>query len=263
MKVVLFCGGRGMRMREFSENIPKPMVPVGPRPVLWHLMRYYAHFGHTDFVLALGYRGDYVKRYFLDYEEWQSNDFILHGRDGVEMLNTDIDDWSITFVDTGIDSNIGQRLSAVREHLEGEEMFLANYGDGLSDVPIDLMVKELEDTDCVGNFVCVPPSQSFHVVSVDDRMRATSFDEAGDAGILVNGGYFVFRDTLWDHMHPGEELVYEPFHRLMSEGRLLAHRHDGFWMGMDTFKDRQELDEMHQSGRAPWEIWNREAFTDT
>ncbi len=255
MKVVLFCGGRGMRMREFSQTIPKPMVPVGPRPVMWHLMRYYAHFGHTSFVLALGYQGDVIKRYFLEYEEWRSNDFVL--RDGrVELLGTDLDDWEITFVDTGLDANIGERLLAVREHLDGEEMFCANYADGLSDVALDVMVEKLESSDAAGIFLCVPPSQSFHVVTLDGD-RAVDLRPADRAGILVNGGYFVFRDEIWDHIRPGEELVLEPFARLMARRRLLAHRHHGFWMGMDTFKDRQALDELHQSGRAPWEIWER------
>ena len=249
-------------MREFSENIPKPMVPVGPRPILWHLMRYYAHYGHTDFVICLGYKGDHIKRYFLDYQEWESNDFILRGGNGtgearVDMLNTDLDDWNITFVDTGLDANIGQRLVAVREHLDGEEIFLANYGDGLSDCPIDEMISEVEaDEEIVGNFLCVPPSQSFHVVEIDDDNRATDFSEADSADVWVNGGYFVFREALWDYIHDGEELVYEPFRRLMDERRLLAHRHDGFWMGMDTFKDRQALDDMHQAGAAPWEKWS-------
>lgn len=256
MKVVLFCGGRGMRMREFSENIPKPMVPVGNRPVLWHLMRYYAHYGHTDFILCLGYRGDYIKRYFLDYEEWQSNDFILRGGEA-EMLSTDLDSWTISLVDTGLDANIGERLLAVREHLDGEEMFLANYGDGLSDCPIDEMIEEVDAApELVGNFLCVPPSQTFHVVEIDDNSRATNLSEASTADLWVNGGFFVFRRNLWDFIEPGEELVYEPFRRLMDERRLLAHRHEGFWMGMDTFKDRQALDELHQARQAPWEKWS-------
>ncbi len=256
MKVVLFCGGRGMRMREFSETIPKPMVPVGPRPVLWHLMKYYAHFGHTDFVLALGHQSDYIKRYFLDYEEWVSNDFILRGQGEVELLNTDIDDWSITFVDTGIDANIGERLVAVREHLEGEEMFLANYGDTLTDADLPAMIERTRESGATASFLAVRPNYSFHVVRVDDTGRATGFDEVHQADIWVNGGFFVFRDELWNYIHPGEELVYEPFARLMAERRLLAHRHAGFWMGMDTFKDRQALDEMYQAGRAPWERWS-------
>jgi len=254
VKVVLFCGGRGMRMREFSETIPKPMVPIGPRPILWHLMRYYAHFGHTDFVLCLGYRGDSIKRYFVEYQEWESNDFVLNGGNP-DMLSTDLDEWNITFVDTGLDANIGERLHAVREHLDGEEMFLANYGDGLSDADLSVMVDDLEQSDAVGNFICVPPSQSFHVVRVDDNDRAVAFQPADDAGILVNGGFFVFRSELWDHLNPGEELVQEPLQRLMDKKQLIAHRHDGFWMGMDTFKDRQVLDELYQSGNAPWEVW--------
>ncbi|RME29127.1 MAG: glucose-1-phosphate cytidylyltransferase [Deltaproteobacteria bacterium] len=256
MKVVLFCGGRGMRMREFSGSIPKPMVPVGPRPVMWHLMRYYAHFGHTDFVLALGYQGDVIKRYFLDYEEWRSNDFVL--RNGkLELLATDLDDWTITFVDTGLDANIGERLLAVREHLDGEEMFCANYADGLSDAPLDVMIDRLTTSDAAGIFLCVPPSQSFHVVTLDERDRAVELRPAAEAGILVNGGYFVFRREIWNHLRPGEELVLEPFRRLMAQRRLLAHRHDGFWMGMDTFKDRQALDELHQAGNPPWAVWER------
>jgi glucose-1-phosphate cytidylyltransferase len=154
MKVVLFCGGRGMRMREYSETIPKPMVPIGPRPIMWHLMRYYAHYGHKDFILCLGYRGDSIKEYFLDYKEWLSNDFVLSGGGSdVELLSSDIDDWRITFVDTGIDANIGQRLRAVRTHLEGEEVFLANYSDGLSDVPLDRVVDFFHQTGGAATFV--------------------------------------------------------------------------------------------------------------
>src|SRR5919106_774644 len=141
MKVVLFCGGLGMRMREFSETIPKPMVPIGNRPILWHLMRYYAHYGHKDFILCLGYRGEAIKSYFVDYKEWLSNDFVLSGSsDRIEMLASDIHDWRITFVETGLSANIGERLLAVRPHLQGEETFLANYADGLSDVPLDKMI---------------------------------------------------------------------------------------------------------------------------
>ncbi len=137
MKVVLFCGGLGMRLRDYSESIPKPMVPVGYRPILWHVMRYYAHFGHKDFILCLGYRADVIKRYFLEYDETISNDFVIsEGGKKVDLLASDIQDWKITFVDTGLNSNIGMRLKAVQPFLDGEEMFLANYSDGVSDLPL-------------------------------------------------------------------------------------------------------------------------------
>src|SRR3954465_13444214 len=141
MKVVIFCGGLGMRLREYSENIPKPMVPVGYRPILWHVMRYYAHFGHKDFILCLGYKGDTIKKYFLEYDETQSNDFVLsQGGKQVDLLASDIHDWKITFVDTGLNSNIGMRLKAVQPFLEGEEMFLPIYSQGVSDLPLTPLV---------------------------------------------------------------------------------------------------------------------------
>ena len=137
MKVVLFCGGLGMRLRDYSETIPKPMVPVGYRPILWHVMRYYAHYGHKEFILCLGYRADAIKRYFLEYDETISNDFVITGGGKqVDLLASDIQDWKITFVDTGLNSNIGQRLKAVQPFLEGERTFLANYSDGVSDFRI-------------------------------------------------------------------------------------------------------------------------------
>jgi len=137
MKVVIFCGGLGMRLREYSESIPKPMVPVGYRPILWHLMRYYAHYGHKEFILCLGYKADSIKKYFLDYDETVSNDFVMsNGGRTVDLLASDIQDWQITFVDTGINSSIGERLKAVERHVAGEEEFLANYSDGLTDLAL-------------------------------------------------------------------------------------------------------------------------------
>ena len=144
MKVVLFCGGRGLRLREHSEAIPKPMVPIGYRPILWHVMRYYAHYGHRDFILCLGYRGDAIKDYFLHYSEAVSNDFVLSdGGRQIELLTSDIADWRITFADTGLDTTIGERLRRVRHLLAGEEIFLANYGDTLTDAPLDRLVEDV------------------------------------------------------------------------------------------------------------------------
>lgn len=256
MKVVLFCGGMGMRMREFSDQIPKPMVPIGYRPVLWHLMRFYAHYGHKDFILCLGYRADVIKDYFLNYKEWVSNDFVLsQGGQQLDLLKRDIDDWRITFVDTGVHANIGERLLAVREHLAGEEAFMANYADGLSDVHLPTLVDHFRRQDRVATFLCVRPSATFHIVSLNDDHTVDSIQESGRSDLWINGGFFVFKQEIFDYIEEGEELVYEPFDRLIKAGELTGFRHEGFWAGMDTFKDRQLLDDMYTQGEARWEVW--------
>ena len=259
MKVVLFCGGLGMRLRDYSDAIPKPMVPVGYRPILWHVMRYYAHYGHKDFILCLGYKADVIKQYFLNYDETISNDFVL--RDGgkkVELLASDIQDWNITFVDTGLTSNIGQRLKAVQPFLAGESMFLANYSDGVSDLPLDAMIEFFEKRrDAVGCFAGVAPTSSFHLVKVASGGEVRSIQHVKDVGMRVNGGFFVFRSEIFEWMRDGEELVQEPFQRLAAAGRLLAYEHDGFWACMDTFKEKQILEDMYSRGHAPWEVWSK------
>src|SRR5262249_36572954 len=169
MKVVLFCGGLGTRIREYPEPVPKPMITIGYRPILWHVMKYYAHHGHKDFILCLGYRADAVKNYFLKYDECLSNNFVLSdGGRKLKLLHSDIDDWNITFVDTGVQSNIGQRLMAVEDYLDGESMFLANYSAGLTDLPLPDYLERFERRDKVASFLAVPPPYSSHVVSVDD-----------------------------------------------------------------------------------------------
>ena len=256
MKVVLFCGGLGMRMRDYSESIPKPMVPIGSRPILWHVMRYYAHYGHKDFILCLGYRGETIKSFFLNYNEAVSNDFILsQGGKRVELLSSDISDWKITFVDTGLESNIGMRLKAVERHLQGESMFLANYSDGLSDVALPEQLRSFEASDHVASFLCVKPNLTLHFVALDGSGKVASIRSAGQQDLRINGGFFIFRSEIFRYIRNGEELLLEPFHRLLDEGKLSAYRYDGFWMPMDTFKDREYLDEMTRRGRAPWEVW--------
>ena len=258
MKVVLFCGGLGMRMREFSETIPKPMVPIGYRPIMWHLMRYYAHFGHKDFILCLGYRGDSIKEYFLDYKEWLSNDFVLSGGGtDVELLSSDIDDWRITFVDTGTHANIGERLRAVRPHLEGEEVFLANYSDGLSDVPLDRVVDFFHESGGIASFVSATPSHSFHVVAASDEGVVKAIEDVTEADVWINAGFFVMSTRIFDYLGPGEELVQEPFQRLIDISALTTYRHEGFFVPMDTFKDRQVLEDLYTQGSPPWEVWRR------
>ena len=256
MKVVLFCGGFGTRLREHSDTVPKPMVNIGFRPIIWHLMKYYAHFGHTDFILCLGYRGDLIKQYFIEYEEWLSNDFQLSGKDrDVRLHSRDIADWNITFVDTGLQSNIGQRLCAVRDHLAEDSAFLANYSDGLSDLPLDRYLDHFQGQNKIGSFVCVRPNQTFHTVSVDRGGVVRDIRHVGDADLWINGGFFIFKREIFDYLKDGEELVEEPFQRLIGHEQLVAYRHEGFWACLDTFKDKQAFDDMNARGHVPWQIW--------
>ena len=259
MKVVLFCGGLGMRLRDHDENVPKPMVPIGYRPILWHLMKYYAHFGHRDFILCLGYRGDVIRHFFLNYEECMSNDFVLSdGGRSRKLITSDIEDWRITFADTGPNASIGQRLQAVRPYLEGEDVFLANYADGLTDLPLPEQLAHFRRHDKVASFLAVRPNMSYHFVASDDDGRVTAFRDLSQSGLRVNGGFFILKSAIFDYMREGEELVLEPFQRLLADGQLLAYQYDGFWMPMDTAKDKRRFDDLHAAGFPPWEIWNPE-----
>ena len=258
MKVVLFCGGLGTRIREHSERIPKPLVNVGNRPILWHLMRYYAHFGHKDFILCLGYGGDQIREFFLNYNECLTNDFVLSpGRKEIKLLASDVQDWRITFVDTGLHSNIGQRLLKVRRFLEGESAFLANYSDGLSDLPLDRHIAAFERRGVVASFVSVPPPVSFHSVHADGAGLVTGSSPMRDAGLLINGGFFCMRSDIFDFMQDGDELVEAPFQRLIARRQLATFCYEGFWHAMDTFKDKMALDSMYERGECPWMLWKQ------
>ncbi|MBT9310886.1 glucose-1-phosphate cytidylyltransferase [Leptothoe kymatousa] len=257
MKVVLFCGGLGTRLREYSETIPKPMVEIGYRPIIWHLMRYYAHFGHKEFILCLGYKGDYIKNYFLNYNECLSNNFTLsNGGKDIDLHTTDIEDWKITFVDTGINLNVGQRLAAVRPYLEGEEIFLANYADGLSDLDLNLYLDHFHQQNKIASFLAVQPSQSFHVVSLDpEDGLVNNIQSVGQSDLWINGGFFALRQEIFDYMQPGEELVLDPFQRLIEHKQLIAYRNPGFWACMDTLKEKMSFDDMYAKGHTPWALW--------
>lgn len=258
MKVVLFCGGQGLRMRGAADGLPKPMVPLGRRPLLWHVMRYYAHYGHKDFILCLGHGGEAIKEYFVADQEWRSNDFVLApGGSGPELLGRDMHDWRITFVDTGAEANIGERLLAVRRHLRGEQMFLANYADGLTDYPLPQLIEDVRNRCAVGAFLATRPNTSFHFVEQDADGLVRGLRPVEETGLRVNGGFFVFHRDIFDYIRAGEELVEEPLARLAAGRLLLAHRYDGFWRCCDTPKDLRELEGMLARGPAPWELWRR------
>ena len=256
MKVVLFCGGLGMRMRADNQSLPKPMMPIGSRPVLWHIMRYYAHFGHTEFILCLGHGAQAVKDYFLNYRETTSNDFVLrNGGDHIELLDTDISDWSIAFIDTGIDTAIGERLRRVRPYLGDDEIFLANYGDVLTDAPMNELIQQFIESDAVAQLLAVKPQDSFHVVDIADGNRVTGLTAVADMSMRINGGYFVLRRGIFDYLHEGEDLVMDGYPRAAADGRLRAVQYDGFWAPMDTLKERTALEDHYRRGICPWALW--------
>jgi len=256
MKVVLFCGGMGLRLRDGSVNTPKPLAEIGNRPIIWHLMKYYAHYGHKDFILCLGYRGEAFKEYFLNYNETHSNDFVLSkGGSKVELSSSDITDWTIRFVDTGLQSNIGMRLKAVQQYLEDDEIFLANYSDGLSDLPLNTYIEDIERRGKVASFISVANNAVAHTVEAESDGTVTAVRALSDADIRINGGFFVLRKKIFDYIHPGDELVVEPFERLIKERELIAYRYDGYWQCMDTFKDKQLLEEMAARDEIPWQPW--------
>jgi glucose-1-phosphate cytidylyltransferase len=258
MKVVLFCGGQGTRMRDYSDAIPKPMVPIGSRPILWHLMKYYAHYGHKEFILCLGYKGDTIKNYFLNYDECVSNDFVLSGGGKkVDLISSDIDDWKITFVDTGLNSNVGQRLMKVRSHVENDAVFLANYADGLTDLPLPKLMDFFNTHQKTACLLGVKPMASYHVVSTGGDGVVNDVTSTALSAGRINGGFFILRNSIFDEIRDGEELVEAPFKRLIQRRELLAYQYDGFWACMDTFKEKQQLEDLYTRGSAPWEVWKK------
>ena len=262
MKVVLFCGGPGIRLRDYSDQIPKPMVNVGYRPILWNIMKYYAYYGHKEFILCLGYKADVIKNYFLNYDETISNDFVFtNGGKDIELQNSDIHDWKITFVDTGLNANIGMRLMQVKNYLKNEEVFLANYSDGLTDLHLPSMINwfnEIEQKDKTAAFVSAPSHQSYHFVEKQPDGVVNKISHIGSSNLLINAGYFILRNNIFDYMEYGEELVDQPFKKLIAEKRLVSWEHQGFWMSMDTFKDKKTIDDIYEQGNPPWEVWKKE-----
>ena len=251
-----------MRIRDHSGPIPKPMVDIGYRPILWHVMKYYAHYGHKDFVLCLGHGADHIKRYFVDYDETVSNDFVLDGASGLELLKSDIHDWRITFVDTGVHANIGTRLNAVRPFLGDDEWFLANYADGVTDAPLDALVDFAKASEKAATFLGVRPNYTSHVIRHDADGTVTGVEHVTEIGLRINGGFFVLNRRVFDFMEPGEDLMAEPAIRMAAERQLGTFAYNGFWACMDTFKEKRMLDDIHAMGRAPWEVWDQPAAGD-
>ena len=264
MQVVLFCGGRGVRMHDYTRistgvaddtALPKPLVRIGNRPIIWHIMKYYASFGHTDFILALGYQQDLFKEYFINYTEWLSNDIEIQPGGELKVFQRDIDDWSIRLIDTGLDSNIGTRLWKLKSHIS-DDMFLANYTDGLTDMNLDHYIASFDDSKYVGSIMTVHPSLQFHNVIDDGDGTVSAIDPPQQMkGLSINTGYFLFRKEIFDYINEGEELVEEPMNRLAEKKLLRSYNYAGFWRNIDNIKDKQYIEDLYHSNKAPWVTW--------
>jgi len=253
MKVVLFCGGLGTRIREYSEDVPKPMVPIGSKPILWHIMQYYCDYGHTDFVLCLGYKAELIKDYFLNYKPTVGADCVISdfGKK-VDILGEKPLNWRLTLIDTGVWRSVGERLLAVKDHVQNEEIFLANYSDGLSDVPLTKMIDYFKKSGKIGCFIAVRPPFNFHLTDFKDDGSVVRFRSSQESDIWINGGYFIFRNEIFNYIRDGEDLVLQGFNRLIEAGKLVAYKYEGFWRAMDTLRDRQVLEDMVEHGEMPW-----------
>ncbi|VVB99709.1 Bifunctional protein GlmU [uncultured archaeon] len=258
MKVVILCGGEGTRLREETEYKPKPMVSVGGMPILWHIMKAYAHYGFKDFVLCLGYKGDAIKQFFLS-QELMGNDITISMNDRTRDVihkKREGEDWNITFAETGLKSNTGARIARIEKYIEGEE-FLATYGDGLTDSNIASEIEFHRKSGATATLTGVHPYSKFGLVQARADGLVEKFVEKPQLYDYVNGGYYVFGRGIFDYLEKDESCVLEgkPFERLAADGKMRMYRHDGFWHSMDTYKDYLELNRMWDEGKRPWKIW--------
>lgn len=258
MKVVILCGGLGTRLREETEFRPKPMVEVGGRPILWHIMKTYAHHGFRDFVLCLGYRGNTIKDYFLNYEA-MNNDFSMclgqksqiryHGQHGEQG-------YSVTLADTGLESMTGGRIRKIAPYIDGDT-FLLTYGDGLSDINIRCLLEFHKSHGRVATVTTVPPISRFGMVELVGEGEVLKFTEKPRTDGWMSAGFFVLDRRVFDYLG-GDDCIFErePLERLAADGELMAYRHEGFFYAMDTFREYQHLNDLWNRGAAPWRVWS-------
>jgi len=256
MQVVILCGGKGTRMEHETEFRPKPMVPIGGRPILWHIMKIYAHYGHKDFILCLGYKGEVIKRYFLDYEAMNRDFTITLGRNHhIEFLgNHDEEDFRVTLADTGLETNTGGRIKRIEKYIKGETFF-ATYGDGVADIDLNDLLRYHREKGRIATVTGVRPFARFGVVQATEDGLVKSFKEKPQLDNFVSGGFFVFNREIFDYLDENSILEKEPLERLVADGQLAIYPHDGFWQCMDTRTDLRRLEELWATGNAPWKVW--------
>lgn len=262
MKVVILCGGFGTRIRDVADNIPKPMIPIGRYPILWHIMKYYSSYGFKEFVLCLGYRGQVIRDFFLNYET-QTKDFtIVLGRRGDVQFHTDHDetDWQVTLADTGIDALTGARIRKIEKYIGGDEHFMLTYGDGVGDVNIDRLLAFHTAHGKILTVTGVRPPGRFGELVANENGLVSEFNEKPQATAgSISGGFFVCRHEIFDYLDEREDLIFEqdPMNRLVADGQLMLYSHDGFWQPMDTHREYSLLNRLFDSGQAPWVIWKK------
>lgn len=252
MQVVILCGGKGTRLREYTEELPKPLVEIGGKPILWHIMKIYAHYGYNDFILCLGYKGEKIKEYFAQ-RHWKDHNFTLQNNQ-LEVHAGKDEDWKITLVDTGQHSSKADRLLKIRDYIT-EDNFLVAYGDDVSDVDIAEVVEKHNQHQKIATLTAIPLHSEFGVLETNENNEIITFKEKPRLEQLwFNGGFFVFNRKIFDYLNKGE-LENEVFESLAEERQIVSHHHEGFWKCMNTFKDAQELNERWEKGTAPWKVW--------
>lgn len=259
MKTVVLCGGLGTRLAEETQLRPKPMVDVGPKPILWHIMKLYGQHGFKEFVLALGYKAEVIKQYFLQYHLLNSN-FSVNLREGSPRIHEPaLPDWQVDLIDTGEHTMTGGRLKRLESFLKGEDTFLLTYGDGVADVDLTALVDFHKRHGKLATVTAVRPSARFGGVQLEGD-RVASFNEKPQIGEgWINGGFFVFSRKIFDYID-GDSTILErgPMERLVREGQLMSYKHPGFWQCMDTRREKELLDQLWYEGRAPWKVWEHD-----
>ena len=255
MKAVILAGGRGTRLAEETTAIPKPMVEIGGRPILWHIMKHYAAYGHTEFAIALGYRGEYIKRYVLEYSALHS-DLTVEMRTGqVHTTDGRSDDWKVALVDTGLETMTGGRIKRMAPHV-GDETFMLTWGDGVSTVDLDRLLAFHRSHGRLATVTIVRPPARFGHIHIDGDAVTAFYEKPQLEEVWINGAYFVLEPGIFDYVEGDHtEWEREPLENLARDGQLMAYRHDGFWQCMDTVRDKQLLEELWASGAAPWRVW--------
>lgn len=257
MKTVVLCGGQGTRLREETEFRPKALVNVGNRPILWHIMKIYAHYGVRDFVLCLGYRGEMIKSYFLNYEA-MNNDFTicLGGNNRFEFHGVHPEQgYAVTLADTGLEAMTGGRIKRIQKYID-EDVFMVTYGDGVADIDVAKLLEFHRGHGRLATLTAVRPASRFGVLTIDDASEITEFTEKPKLSGWISAGFFVFHRRLFDYLG-GDDCVLErePLERLATDGQLMAYRHTGFFFAMDTYREYQTLNDMWRQGAAPWKVW--------